>query len=82
MPARWVVRKDVEGRDVGESLACFLSDAIVAEPGLRTVEQCIAELVGAGETVVGDSDKRPIFKSGGLVGYISITRRDQKQPGW
>lgn len=76
MPARWVTRKNVDGRDVGEPQKCFVANAIVAEPGVRTVEQCIAALVGAGETVIGNSDKRPVMSDGQLVGYITITHRD------
>jgi hypothetical protein len=82
MPAGWVARMNVDHAPVGDPLRCFLSDAIVAVPGVRTVEQCIADLVTSGETVIGDSNKRPIMKSGQLVGYISITRRESPEQGW
>lgn len=45
----------------------------MSEPGLRSVEQCIATLLAHDETCEGRSDKRPIFKSGKLVGYIDIS---------
>ena len=48
MPGRWVTRKDLDGFPTGEPLARFVANAILAEPGLRTVEQCIAELLEEG----------------------------------
>lgn len=74
MPARWITRRTVDGKAVSNSLRCFIEGAIVAEPGFRTVEQCIAELVAEDETVVGRSDNRPIMKDGQLIGYIEVSR--------
>jgi len=44
----------------------------VAEPGLLTLEQCLAVLLIDGESADGTSDKRPIKCNGRLVGYIYI----------
>ena len=74
MPLRWVVRKDVVGRETAPALRAFVEGAIVAEPGLRTVDQCVASLLGEGEECEGVTDKRPIRKDGKLIGYIDITR--------
>jgi hypothetical protein len=74
MPMRWVTRRDVEGREVAPPLRCFVEGALVAEPGLRTVGQCVIELVAPDETCLGTADKRPVMKDGKLVGYIDISR--------
>jgi hypothetical protein len=76
MGSRWVVRRDTKGRQVGEPLRCFLPGAIVAEPGLRTLEQCITILLIDGECAEGNSDKRVIKHEGKLSGYIHITEVD------
>jgi hypothetical protein len=72
MPSRRVVRLDTQGRETGEPLRCYLANAIVAEPGLLTLEQCLRILLVDGECAEGDSDKRPIRCNGQLVGYIDI----------
>jgi hypothetical protein len=74
MPLRWVTRRDVEGKEVAPSLRCHIEGAIVAEIGLRSVEECVAELLTEEETAVGSSDWRPVMKAGQLDGYIEITR--------
>lgn len=75
MPGRWVSRKNLDGVPVREPLACFIARAIVAEPGLRTVEQCIHDLLEPGEEVRGESDERQILKAGCVVGFIEIRHR-------
>jgi hypothetical protein len=75
MPGRWVTRKDLDGLLVDQPMACFVSHAIVAEPGLRTVEQCIEDLLEAGERVHGDGDDRQILKNEQIVGFIEIRYR-------
>jgi len=74
MPQRWVVRRDAEGKAVAEPLRCFVENAILAEPGLRRVEECVAALVHDGEECTPKSDKRPITKGGLYVGFIEISR--------
>jgi hypothetical protein len=74
MPARWVVRRDPNGHEVAAPVRCFVAGAIVAEPGVRTVEQCIADLITGDEEVVGGSEKQLILRAGVFVGYIEITR--------
>lgn len=74
MPLRWATRRDIEGKEVAPPLRCFVEGAIIAEPGLRTVGQCIADLLAEGETCIGTADKRPVMKDGRLVGYIDISR--------
>ena len=75
MPGRWVTRKDLDGLLVDEPQACFVAQAIVAEPGLRTVEQCIHSLLESGEEVRGQGDDRQIVKDQRIVGYIEIRYR-------
>jgi hypothetical protein len=72
MPWRRVVRKDLQGREVGESLRCYVHAAIAAEPGLLTVEQCVMVLLAEGESAQGDGDVRPIEHHGRMVGCIQI----------
>lgn len=74
MPGRWVTRRDVSGKALGEPLRCFLPHAIVAEPGLRSVDQCVQLLVEKGETCVGDEEHRLIMNHGTVVGHIDVTR--------
>lgn len=75
MPGRWVSRKDLDGMLVDAPLPCFVTHAIVAEPGVRTVEQCIAELLEAGEEIQGEGDSRQVVKDGVVVGFIEIRYR-------
>ena len=74
MPYRWVTRRDTEGREHSPAARAHVEGAIVSEPGVRTVEQCVAALLADGEECQGASNKRPIFKAGVLVGYIDISR--------
>jgi hypothetical protein len=53
---------------------CFVKNAIVAEPGLRTVEECIALLLRDGEVCEGAEDRRKILSGDRTAGYIEITR--------
>jgi len=78
MPTRWVTRMDVDGQPLREPMKCFIEGAIIAEPGFRTVEQCVAELIEPGEVCIGHSDRRPIMKDGKLVGYVAIDYRTQR----
>lgn len=72
MPFRWVIRRDLEGRAASRPARSHVEGAIVSEPGLRSVEQCVSALLAHGETCEGNSSKRAIFKAGTLVGYIEI----------
>lgn len=74
MPQRWVIRRDADGKADGEPLRCFVEHAILAEPGLRRVEECVAALVRDGEECSSRLDKRPITKAGEYVGFIEISR--------
>lgn len=75
MPGRWVTRKDLNGLVRGKPLPCFVAHAIVAEPGVRTVEQCVQDLLDEGEEAQGDADSRRVVKEGRVVGYIEIRHR-------
>jgi hypothetical protein len=72
MPSRRVVRLDTQGRETSERLRCYCLGAIVAEPGLLNLEQCLAILLTDGECVEGISDELAIKRDGELVGYIQI----------
>jgi hypothetical protein len=74
MPGRWVYRKDLQGQIDSAPLQCFVEGAIVAEPGTRTVGQCIATLLREGEGCEGHGEVRPIRKDRQLVGYIHVSR--------
>ena len=79
MIERWVIRRDLNGQIESEPLRCFMPNAIVAEPGIRRVEECVASLVRDGETCKGRECIRPIFLDDVTVGYIEVTR--EVQPG-
>lgn len=74
MPGRWAIRRDVFGKAEGEALRCFLPHAIVAEPGLRSIDQCVSMLLGEGETCAGGDQDQVILRNGQVVGHICITR--------
>lgn len=74
MPQRWVTRRDIEWRELAPPMRCFVEGAIVAEVGVRRVEECVAALLEPDERCVGVGDKRPIEKDGKLVGFIEISR--------
>jgi len=73
MAARRIVRLDLEGREVRKPLRCIFPGAIAAEPGIRTIEQCIAMLLIDGESAEGDSDRRVVTQAGKVVGYIDLS---------
>jgi hypothetical protein len=81
MTERWVIRRDVNGQIESEPLRCFMPHAIVAQPGVLTVEQCVASLVRDGEVCSGREAIRPIFLDNVLVGYIEVTRQVQPDRG-
>ena len=72
MPFRWVIRRDLEGRVASRPTRSHVEGAIVSEPGLRSVEQCVSALLAQDETCEGSSNKRPIYRAGTLVGHIEI----------
>jgi hypothetical protein len=74
VPIRWVVRRSVDGYEAAPPMRCLADDTIAAEPGLRSVAECVAILLEEGERCEGVSDKRPVRKFGQLVGYIEISR--------
>lgn len=74
MPQRWVIRRDLEGRAEAEPLRCFVEHAIVAEPGVRRVEECVAALVRDDEQCTSKSEKRPITRDGVYVGFVEISK--------
>jgi hypothetical protein len=74
VPIRWVVRRSLDGYEAAPPMKCLADDSIAAEPGLRSVAQCVAILLEDGESCEGVSDKRPVLKDGQLVGYIDISR--------
>ena len=75
MPGRWVTRKDADGFVVDEPLECYVAHAIVATPGVRTVEGCIAQLLDDDEAVRGIGNDLEIVKGGEVVGTIEIRYR-------
>ncbi len=74
MPLRWVTRRNLDGREASPPRRAFVVGASVSEPGLRTVEQCVASLLNEGEGCKGTSERLLILKDGRLVGHIDITR--------
>jgi hypothetical protein len=74
MPQRWVIRRDTNGKPEGEPLRCFVEHAILAEPGLRLVEECVTALVHDGEECSSKADKGPITRDGVYVGFIEVCR--------
>ena len=74
MPQRWVIRRDSNGKSESEPLRCFVEHAIVAEPGVRRVEECVTALLRDGEECTSTAERRPITKSGVYVGFIDISR--------
>jgi hypothetical protein len=75
MPMRWIVRRDVDGKEVGDPLRCYDQNVIIAVPGVRSIEQCLVDLLRPGEECLGQGEKRPIMFYGKYVGHIE-TRRD------
>jgi hypothetical protein len=69
----WVTRRNVDGSEVAEPMRCIEPDAILAQPGHRSVAECLALLVARDEECSGDGGNRPIKKSGQLVGYLTFT---------
>ena len=45
----------------------------MAQPGHRSVDECLALLVARDEECSGEGGNRPIKKSGRLVGYLTFT---------
>lgn len=74
MPYRWVLRKGLNGSRESALVRCFVKNAIVAEPGLRTVEECIALLLRDGEVCKDVEGHMEIHRGDGIAGYIEITR--------
>jgi len=74
VPQRWVVRRDLQGHPEHEPLRCYVDNAVIAEPGLRTVAQCIAELLRENEECIGEGDHRLVHRDGTLMAHIDVTR--------
>jgi hypothetical protein len=74
VPQRWVIRRDADGKPEGDPLRCFVEHAILAEPGLRLVEECVTALLREGEECSSKADKRRITKDGVYIGFIEVSR--------
>jgi hypothetical protein len=81
MPTRWVFRRDIEGILVSPPLKCFIEGAIAAEPGHRTVGQCIASLLDDGESCPSEGLIRFVHKDRQVVGSIHISREHPERLG-
>jgi len=46
---------------------------MMAQPGYRTLPECLAILVAPDEQCTGEGARRQIRKSGELVGYLTLT---------
>lgn len=69
----WVTRKNLDGTEATPPILCVEPDAMLAKPGHRTLPECVAILVAAGENCTGDGTRRPIERSGRIVGYLTLT---------
>jgi hypothetical protein len=78
MHAQWVFRRNEKGEVVGTPLRCLDEDAIVAEPGILPMEECLSLLLREGESCGGKTHKRFVLRDGKIVGYIELS---EEHPG-
>ena len=69
----WVARQNLDGSLAVEPILCVEVDVMVAQPGHRTLRECLEILIADGERCTGEGSRRPIEKSGHLVGYLTLT---------
>lgn len=72
---RVLVRKAPDGVALGPARQCYGVTAIVAVPGVRTVEEWVQALLEDDESVVGplDQPRITIKRGDDVVGYFEIT---------
>ena len=74
---RWIMRKTLDGREVGPPRHCYDPATIAAIPGIRTIEECVHLMLRKGESIRGTFDlpRIEILDGDEVVGYFEITRQ-------
>jgi hypothetical protein len=75
---RFLVRRTTDGVAIGPARQCYGVTAVVAVPGVRTVEEWVHALLEDDESVVGalDQPKITIVRGDDVVGYFEIVHSD------
>jgi hypothetical protein len=72
-----VLRKSVDGERVGGPFFCAEANEIARVIGRLTIEERLAHLVRANETVhVTDDGEARVYRGGELVGYIVVVAHE------
>lgn len=71
--AKWVTRKDLQNRPVGEPLHGAEADKLVEAPDAPSVADCIQLLLSEDEICLSGAVRRQVLKGARLVGYIELS---------
>jgi hypothetical protein len=74
---RWITRRTLDGVGVAPPEHCYEPATIAAIPGVRTIEECVLQMLREDERIDGELDQPRISIKRGdeVIGYFEITRR-------
>lgn len=75
----WVTRRNLDGSQAVAPIRCVDVDAVASQPGYRTLPECLAILVLPDESCTGEGTRRPIERSGRVVGYLMLTAESRQE---
>lgn len=70
---KWVTRRDVEGKIVGEPAFCLEKNQVARATGIKTIDEHIASLLETHEIVEGQQALRKIHARGQVVGFVEVS---------
>ena len=71
--AKWVIRRTLDGKDASEARIGTEFTPFLKDTGVRTVDDCIRELLAPGEHLGPGTGRRPILRGEQVVGFIDVT---------
>ena len=71
--SKWVVRRTLDGKVAYEARFCTEFTPLLKDTGVRTVDDCIRELLDPDEQVGSGAGRRPILRGEQVVGFIDVT---------
>lgn len=77
---KWIVRRDTSGNPVGQPRFCVSERPIIRSPGVLTIEEHLALMLGQGEVAEGYESRRTVKRGDHVTGFIEIVDVDGAPP--
>jgi hypothetical protein len=71
--AKWVTRRDIDGKIVSQPELCLEESQASRKQTRKTIDEWIGSLLGPHESVEGHQALRKIYARGEIAGFIEIS---------